>query len=78
MADPKTPRPADVEFDNDYYTNPKYAGTVWYIADHLKDPSKRSYPLLLYNHNDVSWTPSSSTALPTLEITTTNGIYSYF
>ena len=47
MADPKTPRPADVEFDNDYYTNPKYAGTVWYIADHLKDPSKPIIPLAL-------------------------------
>ena len=44
MADPKTPRPPDVEFDNDYYTNPKYAGTVWYIADHLKDPTKPIIP----------------------------------
>ena len=32
MADPKTPRPSDVEFDNGYYTNPKYASTVWYIG----------------------------------------------
>ena len=47
MADPKTPRPPDVEFDNDYYTNPKYKGTVWYIADHLKDPSKPIVPLAL-------------------------------
>ena len=44
MADPKTPRPPGVEFDNDYYTNPKYAGTVWYSADHLKDPSKPIIP----------------------------------
>ena len=33
-------RPDAVEFDNDAYTNPKYAGTAWYIADHLRDPSK--------------------------------------
>ena len=32
MADPKTPRPPGVEFDNEYYTNPKYVGTVWCIA----------------------------------------------
>ena len=47
MADPKTPRPDDVEFDNGDYTNPKYAGTIWYIADHLKDPTKPSTPLAL-------------------------------
>ena len=47
MADPKTPRPPGVEFDNGDYTNPKYAGTVWYIADHLKDPSKPIVPLAL-------------------------------
>ena len=45
IDDPKTPRPDDVEFDNDAYTNPKYAGTVWYIADHLKDPTKPIIPL---------------------------------
>ena len=47
MADPKTPRSPDVEFDNDYYTNPKYTGMVWYTADHLKDPSKPTIPLAL-------------------------------
>ena len=45
IDDPKTPRPDDVEFDNDAYTNPKYAGTVWYIADHLRDPTKPIIPL---------------------------------
>ena len=40
-------RPLGVEFDNDYYTNPKYAGTVWCIADHLKEPSKPIIPLAL-------------------------------
>ena len=45
IDDPKTPRPDDVEFDNEAYTNPKYAGTVWYIADHLKDPTKPIIPL---------------------------------
>ena len=45
IDDPKTPRPDDVEFDNDAYTNPKYAGTVWYIADHVKDPTKPIIPL---------------------------------
>ena len=45
IDDPKTPRPDDVEFDNEAYTNPKYAGTVWYIADHLRDPTKPIIPL---------------------------------
>ena len=45
LVDPKTPRPDDVEFDNKAYTNPKYAGTPWYIADHLRDPSKPIVPL---------------------------------
>ena len=47
MADPRTPRPPDVEFDNEYYTNPEHAGTVLYIADHLKDSSKPIIPLAL-------------------------------
>ena len=45
IDDPKTPRPDDVEFDNEAYTNPKYAGTVWYIAEHLKDPTEPIIPL---------------------------------
>ena len=45
LVDPKTPRPDDVEFDNGAYTNPKYAGAAWYIADHLRDPSKPIVPL---------------------------------
>jgi len=45
IEDPKTPRPDDVEFDNVAYTNPKYAGTVWYIADHLRNLTKPIIPL---------------------------------
>ena len=45
LDDPKTLRPDDVEFDNEAYTNPKYAGTVWYIADHLRDLTKPIIPL---------------------------------
>ena len=45
IEDPKTPRPDDVEFDNEAYTNPKYAGTVWYITDHLRDPTTLIIPL---------------------------------
>ena len=48
IEDPKTPRPDDVEFDNEAYTNPKYAGTVWYVAVHLKDPTKPIIPLRLF------------------------------
>jgi len=45
VADPNTPRPDDVEFNNKRYTNPKYAGFVWYIADHIRDPTKPIIPL---------------------------------
>jgi hypothetical protein len=45
IENPKTPRPGDVEFDNAAHTNPKYAGTVWYIADCLRDPTKPIIPL---------------------------------
>ena len=41
----KAPRRDDVDFDNEAYTNPKLAGTVGYIANHLKDPSKPIIPL---------------------------------
>ena len=27
------------------YTNPRYVGTIWWIADHLRDPSQPIIPL---------------------------------
>ena len=48
IADPKTPRPDDVSFENEAYTNPKYAGTVWYIADHVNAELSSSRLSCLY------------------------------
>ena len=37
IANPKTKRPATLVWSNKDYTNPKYVGTIWWIADHLKN-----------------------------------------
>ena len=45
IANPKTKRPAALLWSNKDYTNPKYVGTIWWIADHLKNPSNPIAPL---------------------------------
>ena len=44
-------------WSNKDYTNPKYAGTVWWIADHLKNPSKPIVPLCTIPHHSNQLDP---------------------
>ena len=52
IANPKTKRPATLVWSNEDYTNPKYAGTIWWIADHLKNPANPIVPLSSTPHHE--------------------------
>ena len=51
IANPKMKRPAALVWSNKDYTNPKYVGTIWWIADHLKNPSNPIVPLSTIPHH---------------------------
>ena len=57
IASPKTKRPATLVWSNKDYTNPKYAGTIWWIADHLKDPSNPIVPISTTPHHTSQLEP---------------------
>ena len=52
IANPKTKRPAALVWSNEDYTNPKYVGTIWWIADHLKNPANPIVPLCTAPHHE--------------------------
>jgi len=38
-------------WSNEDYTNPKYVGTIWWIADHLRNPANPIVPLSTIPHH---------------------------
>ena len=51
IANPKTKRPATLVWSNEDYTNPKYVGTIWWIADHLRNPAHPIVPMSTTPHH---------------------------
>ena len=51
IANPKTKHPATLVWSNEDYTNPKYVGTIWWIADHLRNPANPIVPLSTIPHH---------------------------